>query len=249
MSSRFLEDTKLLNEKVRLEAPVESVTMLKAAFLPYYIDPDSLALTVVLKRELMAGAYSRFGMKMGLSVLTTELPQDNPLTIQEAYANIGINAEIQNPIPYGCIMIEPTKTTETYEIVLAQIEPPKMLDADRGIILQKKGEYEIGVVAFDDLVTAIQENYIQDILTRHMLSELYILVVNEQQAQNSNNVPENDLIGGGANLPADYHSAVSEVAKTIDISDEVLEQNAQMDFGSIYSKVSSQPSFEPINKK
>jgi hypothetical protein len=56
-----------------------------------------------------------------------------------------------------------------------------LIDVDRGLIYQEKGAFEIGIVSFDELLSAIQDNLIQDLITRMMLSELYILALEESR--------------------------------------------------------------------
>lgn len=249
--SNFVRDTKLIDEKINVSVAEVQGEMLKAAFLPYYVDPDSLQLTVVLQRTLMPGSYARTGRKMGLSVVSVELPEDEPITIEQAYEKTNIGAKMQNAIPFGSVMPRPFVSNAAFEMVLVQIEPVELIDTERGIIYQEKGKYEIGVVAFDEILSAIQDNFIQDLTTRMMLSELYILALEEA---NNNNNPQNmmsgneGIIGGGSNLPEGFGSQTDTV-RTGDLDDEFIAQNSQMDFGSIYSKATSNAGFTTVDNK
>lgn len=249
--SNFIRDTKLIDEKISIPLTEVEGEMLQAAFLPYYVDPDSLKLTVVLKRSLLPGSYARTGRKMGLSAITVEVPEDVPLTVEQAYEKTNVKASIQNIIPFGSVMPRPQKSNMAYEMVLVQIEPVELIDVDRGLIYQEKGAFEIGIVTFDELLSAIQDNLIQDLITRMMLSELYILALEESnKMQNTNNmmVGNQNLIGGGSNLPEGFGDQ-SEHVKTSDIPDEIIAENSKMDFGSIYSKASSSNGFTTIEFK
>jgi len=241
--SSFLSDTEVINSNLNLEPSNIEMTVLKAAFLPYYVDPVSMRLTVVLKRSILKGMAARTDIKMGLTALKIELPEETPLTIEEAYDTLHINATLQDPIPFGSVMPNPENSTETIEMVLAHIDPPQLLDESRGILFQKEGEYEIGIVAFDELLEAIQKGFIQDVITRMMLSELYILAIDEAQNQEQNpqqmyeSKSSEGVIGAGNNYP-NTTTPISEndLPSTTDIPEEILEQNQQMDFGAIYAK-------------
>jgi len=241
--SSFLADTKEIDENIDIKTAELPMTMLKAGFLPYYVDPTTMGLTVVLKRSILPGAASRTGRKMGLTCLTTELPEDNPLTIEEVFNTLNVNATLQDSIPFGSIMLNPIATTDSVELVLAHIDPPLLLDEARGIISQAPGEYEIGIVGFDEILTAIQENFIQDTTTRLMLSELYILAMEEanNQEQNPEGLYESKsaegVIGAGEQYPQAAQSSVGkDLENTSDIPNSIIEENSQMDFGAIYSK-------------
>lgn len=232
MSNTFLKDVKEINDNLK-ELNVEIPnTMLCAAFLLFYIDPMSLELCVVLKREILPGAYLKTGKKIGLTSLLTELTTDKPMTIEEAFAKLDIPSNIQNIMPLGSVMTEPKTSSNMYEMVLVQIDPPKFLDSSKGIIKQVKDSYEIGVVNFKDLLDTIKDNFIQDILTRMMLSELYIYAVEESRQQEPGNINE---IGRDGN-PLQENNMFVETPKTSDIPDEVIAQNMQKDYGAIYSR-------------
>lgn len=242
--SNFIEDTKQLDEKIQIDVPdVKGDKLLTATFLPYYVDPKSNELMVVLKRSVLPASYAFTGRKMGLTCLSTKLPMDNPLTIEEAFNALEIPANLQDSIPFGSIMPDPINTPVATEMVLAHIDPPELLSETNGIIYQKKGEYEVGAVSFDTILGAIQENFIQDAVTRLILSELYIMAVEEAQKQEANpqdqynSMSQEGIIGAGENFPqAAQDNLETETVKTSDIPDEVIEQNMQMDFGAIYSR-------------
>jgi len=229
--SNFINDTKSIDAKIQINVDTTSpINPLVAAFLPYFVDPKSMKLTVLLKREILKGAYVRTGRKMGITCLTTELPEDNTISIEEAFAQLNVSAILQNTIPFGSVMINPKNNDNATELVLAQIEPVELIDEERGIVFQQKGEYEIGAVEFDSLLEAIQENYIQDITTRFMLSELYIMAVEEANKQDG----EGDSIfnqggnsGGmiGSNEPTEEYSKIDfndDTESTDDIPSDLL---------------------------
>ncbi len=241
--SKFLEDTKTIDEKIQMDIPQVPETQLKAVFLPYYVDPLSMQLTVILKRSILPGAYSRTGRKMGLSCLDVILPTDEPMTIEEAFETLHTGAKLQDSIPFGSVMLHPETSSEAVEMVLAHIDPPEMIDEDRGIIYQEAGKFEIGIVAFDEILGAIQENFIQDMTVRLMLSELYIMAMEEANKQNGDvsgdmNAGGEGMIGGAnENYPKAAQDTVqNETEKTSTIPDDVIAENSQMDFGAIYSK-------------
>ncbi len=251
--SSFYKDTKLIDEKLNIEIATISGEMLKASFLLYYIHPLSNNLMVVLKRSILPGAYSRTGRKMGLTVLSTELPEDKPLTIEEAFKTLNIPANIQNAIPFGGIMPNPEVSNAANEMVLVQIDPPEFIDDVRGLMIQEIGQFEIGVVDFKEILGAIQENFIQDAITRLMLSELYILAVEEAHKQSNGNVEgtrpfQPGDIGGGANHPQTYAEDFSTGEKTSAIPDDIISQNSQLDFGAIYSQAKVDDGFNTIIK-
>jgi len=243
--SNFIKDTKTIDEKLNIEMPEVEQTMLEAAFLPYYVDPKSMKLTVILVRSLMPGAFVSNGKRLGLSCLKMQLPADEPLTIEEAYAKLGLPAALQNPIPFGSTMPNPLDSSLTIEMVLANIEPPELEDEASGIIYKEPGKFEIGIVEFDSIIEAIQENYIQDMLTRLLLNELYILAVEEANKQNENGQSNfnagatgEGMIGNGyEQYPESAQATVgNDTPKTSDIPDEIIAENSQMDFGAIYSE-------------
>lgn len=237
--SKFITDTKDIDSKIKIDLEAQTQTPLNAAFLPYYVDPKSMKLTVLLKREILKGGYARTGRKMGITCMSTTLPDGDPITIEEAYNQLEIPAQLQDTIPFGSIMLDPKKTDVATELVLAQIEPVELLDENRGIVFQKKGEYEIGAIEFDALLEAVQENFIQDITTRFMLSELYIMAVEEANKQGENNESMFDqggnsggIVGGGEQYGKIDHT--TETEKTEEIPDDLLAQNADMNFGAMY---------------
>lgn len=240
--SSFVRDTKLINDRININDHQGVINgNLEVVFLPYYVDPETLKLTVVLKRSIMNGSYAMNGTKMGLSALTVSLPKDNPITLEDAYAQLGLNTTIQNAIPFGAVMSNPFNSTETYEMVVVQVEPIQLLDTKKGIVSQMKGEYEVGIVPFDDILEAIQSNFIQDLKTRMILSELYIMALEE-----ANNTTSNEsVIGGGANLPSGFGSQENTI-KTTDIPDEIILENSQKDYGAIYSKIKKSADFKSI---
>ena len=158
-----------------------------------------------------------------------------------------MDTQIENAIPFGSVMPFPETSNKAYELVVINIAPLKLIDEERGIYYQEKGKFEIGVTEFKDVIQGIQNEVIQDLKTRLILNELYILALEESSKnQNTNQMAGNpSLIGGGANLPAGYGEQ-TETMKTSNIPDEILEQNSQMDYGAIYSK-SSVGNFEEIS--
>lgn len=247
--SDFIKDTISIDEKLDINLKNVEKQPLKALLLPYYNDPKSLELMVVLKRSLMSGSFQRHGRKLGISALTITLPEDKPITIDEAYAKLNLSAKLQNAIPFGSLMIDPENSTETYEMVMVHIEPPEFLDKKRGIIYQEKGKFEIGAISFSDIMMGIKNNLIADLKTRFMLNELYILATEESQKNNNSavTVGNPDLIGGGKNLPPGFGTQ-QDTVRTGDIPDEIIEMNSQKDYGSMYSKVSVGDGFKTITK-
>ena len=249
INAPFIEDIKEIDEKLNYDSSKFDIQQgkLYVSFMPYYVDPDTMSLTVVLKREIQPGSFIRTGKKMGLSTLNVELPIDNPLTIEEAFKKLDIDVNIQNAIPFGSVMLAPTESDQTIEMVLVQIDPPTFLDEKRQIIKQEPEKYEIGTVPFDALLAAIHDNFLQDITTRMMLSELYILAMeeaNNQQYQNGADFSEasqnnNSLIGGGSNHTTEFYENAQDenLPRTSNINEELLKQNSQKDFGAIYQNL------------
>lgn len=246
----FIKDTILIDEKLNLEMPEVEQTPLTAVILPFYIDPNSMDLMVVMKRSLMPGSYKRTGRRMGITALTTVLPEDQHISPEQAFKSLNLPAEMQEALPYGNIMLNPTSTNESFEMLLVQIDPIAMLDKKRGIVYQEKGKFEIGVIKFSDVIQGIANQLIVDMKTRLILTELYILAI-EQAGTTPNQRPltDQEQIGSGANLPAGFGEQKGTV-KTSDIPDEVIAQNAQKDFGAIYSRAvpSANTEFVPIQK-
>lgn len=248
MNNSFVKDTILIDEKLNITVETLKKEMLQAVFLPYYTDPESLELKIVLKRSILPGCYHTTGRKLGLSALTVELPADNPLTIEQAFEKLNLDTKIENAVPFGSVMPLPQTSTLMYEMVLVNIEPLNLIDEERGIYYQEKGKFEIGVADFKDLISGIQSNIVQDLKTRMMLNELYLLAVEESARNNESNQMmsgNKDLIGGGSNLP-DGYGEQTDTMKTSNIPDEVMKQNSQMDYGSIYSGTSSKGDFKTI---
>jgi len=251
--SPFIEDIKEIDSKINYNPDIYNVRdeALYASFMPYYVDPDDMGLTIILKREIQPGAEQRTGRKMGLSVLNVELPTDKPLTIEEAFEKLDSGLVIQNATPFGSVMTDPVKSNYAVEMVLVQVEPPEFLDEKRKIIKQDPGNYEVGAIPFDAMLGAIHDNFLQDMTTRMMLSELYIMVIEEaqQQAQGQNPADfsqaaqsgsNQGVIGGGANHTQDFYDNADDpensgLSKTSNIDDDLLKQNQQKDFGAIYS--------------
>jgi hypothetical protein len=244
----FIADIKEIDEKLNYD-PAQHIIRdeaLYVAFMPYYIDPDTMNLTVVLKREIQPGAFPRTGRKMGLSTLNVELPIEKPMTIEEAFKELDLDIKMQNATPFGSVMTHPKDSSYAIEMVLVQTEPPEFLDEKRCIIKQEAGKYEIGSIPFDAMLGAIHDNFLQDMTTRLMLSELYIMAVEEanQQAQggatqfSENTNSNNGMIGGGANHAEEFYENVTNdnMPKTSSVDDTVLQQNQQMDFGAIYAQ-------------
>lgn len=225
--SNFIKDTKLIDEKIKLTDKEElRKGELQVVFLPYYVDPKTLKLMTVLKREIAYGGYVRTGRKMGISALTTVLPIEKPLTVEEAFEKLNLQTTIQNAIPFGSVMLDPINSTEAFELVLVQVEPIIPLDAKTGIVHQVKGQYEIGLVPFDDILDAIQSNLIQDLKTRMILSELYIMALEE-----SNKLVDNNP--GLASTQNDKYNFTPEVENQ-PVKDEIPYQD-MMHQASIYS--------------
>lgn len=246
----FIKDTILIDEKLNLEMPEFENTPLNAIILPFYIDPNSMDLMVVMKRCLLPAGFKRTGRRMGISALTMELPEEEHITVEEVYARLNLPAKMQEAIPYGNVMLDPLTSTRSFEMILIQIDPIAMLDKKRGIVYQEKGKYEIGAIRFSDIMEGIATLVITDLKTRLILNELYILALEQ-----GNNAPPQQVltdpekIGGGANLPPGFGEQ-KETVKTSDIPDEVIAQNAQKDFGAIYSRAvpSANTEFVPIQK-
>jgi len=236
--SSFASDTVLIGKGIEKEFTENDVAIdsLHAVFLPYYISPISNELTVVLKRTVTPGQYFRTGNKVGLTALTVELPMETPLTIEQAFEKLELNTEIVNPIPFGCVMPDPINSMLAYEIVLVNIEPLKLLDTATGIFKQVPNEYEIGVVEFREIIGAIQENTVTDLKTRFILSELYLMALEESQLN------AGQSIGSGQNLPAGFGSQEGTM-KTGNISDEVIKEKSKLDQGSIYAKIDTNATF------
>lgn len=248
--SVFIDDIKEIDEKLNFDESKYEVIddPLMVAFLPYYVDPKTMDLMVVLKREIQAGAFKLTGRKMGLSTINVILPTDKQITIEEAFALTGLEANVQNPTPFGSIMTNPQNSTRAFEMVLLQIDPPALIDEARCIVKQVPNEYEIGIIPFDSMLGAIQDNFLQDITTRLMLSELYIMAMEEaknqgagmDQAQFSENSNGGNMIGGGGNHPNEFYENAEapqeDMPKTSQVSDEILHQNSQKDFGAIYAQ-------------
>lgn len=246
----FIKDTILIDEKLNLEMPDFEKTPLNAVILPFYIDPNSMDLMVVVKRSLLPAGFVRTGRKMGITALTMDLPEEQHITVEEVYARLNLPAKMQEAIPYGGFMLDPLTSTQTFEMILIQIDPIAMIDKKRGIVYQEKGKYEIGVIRFGDIMEGIAGGLLMDLKTRMIFSELYILALEQ-----GNNAPpqqaltDPEKIGGGANLPPGFGEQ-KETVKTSDIPDEVIAQNAQKDFGAIYSRAapSANTEFVPIQK-
>lgn len=246
--SNFVKDTILIDDKLDIPMQELNKEMLQAVFLPYFTDPASLELKVVLKRSIMPGAYNAVGRKLGLSALTVELPTDNPLTIDQAFDLLNLDTRVENAIPFGSVMPLPYTSTIMYEMVLVHIEPLQVMDEERGIYYQEKGKFEIGVIDFKDIIEGIHANIVQDLKTRLMLNELYILALEESSKNRDPNqmmVGNKDVIGGGANLPNGYGQQTDTMRTSI-IPEEIIQQNSQKDFGSIYSTSSKEKGFKPI---
>lgn len=241
--SNFITDTKDIDAKIKLDLEQTTPTApLVAAFLPYYVDPKSMKLMVLLKREVLKGGFVRTGRKMGITCLTTILPEGSPITIEEAFKTLNVPATVQDTIPFGSVMLDPKNSDSATELVLAQIEPVEFLDEGRGIVFQQKGEYEIGAIEFDALLEAVQENFIQDITTRFMLSELYIMAMEEanKQGEGGNSMFEQGgntggIVGGEEN-PEQYGKIdfTDDTEVTEEIPEDILAQNADMNFGAMY---------------
>ncbi len=224
--SSFIKDTKLIDEKIKLVDREELIKgELQVVFLPYYVDPKSLKLMTVLKREIAYGGYVRTGRKMSISALTTILPTDKPITLEEAFNKLNLQTSIQNAIPFGSVMLDPINSTEAFELVLVQVEPISPMDQKTGIISQVKGQYEIGLVPFDDILDAIQSNLIQDLKTRMILSELYIMALEE-----SNKVVDNNPGIIGTNNKVVFTEEPTETENNTETS-----YHHMMDQASIYS--------------
>jgi len=246
----FIKDTILIDEKLALEMPDVELQPLRALILPFYIDPNSMDLMVIMKRCLMPGGFKRTGRKMGITAFSLILPEDKHMTVEEAFASLDIPANMQDAIPFGNVLLDQEKSTESYEIVLIQTDPVQMVDKKRGIVRQEKGKYEIGAMKFSDIMEGIATRLVMDIKTRLILGELYILAMeqgNRMPGQQPLTDPEK--IGGGSNLPPGFGEQ-KETVKTSDIPDEVIAQNAQKDFGAIYSRAapSANTEFVPIQK-
>jgi|SaaInlStandDraft_4_1057021.scaffolds.fasta_scaffold45990_2 hypothetical protein len=250
--SNFVKDTLMIDEKIDIKVKEVKGDKLQAVILPYFVDPDSNELTVVLKRTVFPGAYARTGKKMGLVALTVDLNEDEPLTIEQVWKDLNLSAAMQDAIPFGGVMPYPETSNMAYELILIQTEPFDLIDNERGLIYQEKGKYEIGIVKFGEIVEGIQSNLIQDLKTRLILNELYVLALEEStksQDPNHMNAGNENMIGGGNNLPTGYGEQ-DNTMKTSDIPDEILDENAQMDYGSIYAKSDASSGFKTaINKE
>lgn len=237
--SNFIIDTKEIDSKISIKDTSHiKQEPLMAAFMPHYVDPKSMKLMILVKREVLPGAYLRTNIKIGITCLSTPLPSGEPITIEEAFGNLNIPATLQDTIPLGRVMIDPKKSSATTELVLAQINPVELLDESRGIVYQEKGQYEIGAVEFDALLKAVQDNFIQDITIRFMLNELYILAVEEgnKQGKDGNSSFEKGGNAGGIVGAEEYGKInhTNDTEQTDNIPDDILTENADMEFGAMY---------------
>ena len=249
--SDFIKDTLLIDDQLPVPTGI-APSVLKAVILPYYMDPDSLDLTVVVKRSLLPGGFARTGRKMGISALTVELPEDTPITLDQAYASLNLTAKMQNAIPFGSVMPSPESSSEAFELVLVHTEPFEFLDKKRGIIHQEKGKYEIGAVKFAELIEGISGHIISDMKTRLILNELYILAIEESMKQQqgtpgNQTVGRSDMVGGGSNLPPGFGDQTDTV-KTSTIPDDIIAKNSQTDFGAMYARASTNGDFKTIER-
>lgn len=254
-NTTFIKDTIEINNNMTLSIPEPELKddLLQAVLLPYYMDPDTSEIMVVLKREIMPGAYAIKGKKIGVSALTVDLPKETPLTIEQTFEkiNVYLNTKMNNPIPFGSVMPLPKRSNMMYEMVLLHVEPMEMIDYGRGIIYQKKGEFEIGVSAFSDVIEAIENDLLEDMKTRLMLSELYILAL--QESENNPNPNQmmsgnDEMIGGGNNLSQNSIIDANQTMKTSEIPDEIIQENAKKDYGSIYSRTDINEGFKTIGE-
>jgi len=231
----FIENMKKVDEEVILPENTEVIEApLTAIFLPYYVDPNSLQLMVLLQSSTMPGAYTRTGRKLGLSCISLELPEDEQITVEDAFTKFNIKANIQNAIPFGSIMKFPKTSRDANEMVLVHIDPPEIT---AGMEVKADNiDGVLGAISFDELLGVIKENFVQDVGTRLILSELYIMAMEEATKSETSEEQfgsQNQNAYAGLLSPDENQSSVS---KTSDISDEIIKTNSQNDFGSIYSK-------------
>ena len=197
----------------------------------------------------MPGQFLRNGKKMSLTALTVTLPADEPpLSVEQAFDRLNLDTKITNSTPFGSVMPDPESSSLAYELVLVNIEPLNLINEEHGIFYQQIGEYEIGVADFKDLVEGIQKNVIQDLKTRLVLNELYVLALEEaQNPQQQYITGDPNLIGGGANLPPGFGSQ-TETMPTADIPEEIIKENSQMNYGAMYSQIKKTTTFEEVTK-
>ena len=201
MSFLEVKDLELNTNNVKREG-------IYGCFLPYYVDPVSMELKVILKKIVALGSYTRTGNSYAYVIPKLRLPEDKNITIEDAFKQIDIGAEFNNSFLTGSVMPDIENSDKVYEMVLVQVTPPKKLNE------------EFGDIPFDELLGAIQQGLIQDLPTRMLLSELYIMALEENRA-------------AAQEEPKEVSDA--PLAKTTDIAEEVIEQNKQTDFGKIYS--------------
>lgn len=218
--STFLRDTFEINKRLKNDIRPDIIKRpLTGYFLPFYIAQNGGDIMVVLKREIMyGGQISNNEMKLGLSTISFELPIDNKITLEDVLVMSHLDTSLVNSISVGSAELRPHYESAPIELMLIEIEPPVFKDERAGIIYQEIGSYEIGALKFNDILPAINAGLIQDLVTRLILNELYLVV----QSGNSGNLNEFS------------EPERSNTVTTSDIPDDVIASNTQMDYGSIY---------------
>ena len=237
----FLEDTIEIDKNINITPGNIKNEGLKAAILPYYIEPNSMEIVVLLKRQVTPGTVP-YDKKMSILHLETDLPMETPLTPTEAFEKLGIDADIVDTIPFGNVMPNPFNSDKAYEMLLVHISPPVYMNDTKGIIKKVSNEnekYEVGGISFTKLVEAVNAGLINDAVTRLLLNEFYIFMVEQSKNEENQNITTgegNNYIGTNAPNNISNNINTNDLPKTTDIPDEILEMNQQMDFGKIYSK-------------
>jgi len=168
----FFQKLKEENERISF-IPVTPDGKIYATVIPFFVS-SNLKLTVLLEKVSAPGVAKWSESRLNLKAVDVELPKTDKISIEDLYNKLGLDSKMQNSIPMGAVM-RSVDGDDLHEMVLFEIEPPTELPEN------------IGMVEFDELVEAIQSNYIQDSITRLLLSELYILMMENQQ--NDNNEP------------------------------------------------------------
>jgi hypothetical protein len=233
----FLETTKMLNEKLiidekKLKRDEFDNKSVNAKILPYYIDPKTLELKIIVKRELVESGYLALDRKVALNAIDIELPIDKKLTIEEVFGLLNIEADVQQAIPVGSLMPFPKKTTDVFEMILLHISPPAFKDEKNNIVcINDKERYELGVLNFNETMDAIENNLIIDLSVRLLLNELYILATEYSENDNINQEGAIGVYDETENKETFFKEITKNSVKTTDIPDEIIEKNKQTDFG------------------
>ena len=224
----FFEDLKKINNSLKVETDnVDNKIDAKVAMLPYYVDQNTNELMVVVKREILQAAKVVRGNGFGITSLKESIDPSSKIDINDVFAKTNVSAKVQGAYPFGNIMLDPKNSNESIDMVVLQIDQPTFLDANKGIIYQEMGQYEIGALSFYEAMQAINEDFVMDATTRMLFSELFIMVLEEERKQSDNG---NDVYGAQGNISQFTNQPSSNTM----YDEEVLAQNQQTDFGKIY---------------